>query len=122
MMKDPISLRLCWRPLLWSGTEHVVIDISYTGGKNLILSSNDQIAFELPDLEDQYSLMLCWRSFSEWGREHVAHSFAYKASQYLSYEWPQQIAMQITQDARPKILDAPLTLILPWVYPQSVVI
>jgi len=50
----------------------------------------------------------------------VALSFAYKASQHRIYEWLQSIAMQITNDARPKILDAPLTLILPWAYPQYV--
>jgi len=60
--------------------------------------------------------MLCWRSFPEWGREHVVFSFAYKGGQYLIYEWPQPIATQITQDARPKFIDSPLTLILPWVY------
>jgi len=47
---------------------------------------NNQIAFELPDLQDQNSLMLYWHSSSEWGREHVAHSFAYKASQCRIYE------------------------------------
>ena len=48
--------------------------------------------------------------------------FAYEASQYPIYEWSQPIAKQITNDARPKIIDAPLTLILPWAYPQFVII
>jgi len=31
------------------------------------------------------------------------------ASEYHIYEWPQPIATQIHNDARPKIVDAPLT-------------
>jgi len=88
----------------------------------LIMYSNVQIAFELPELQDQYSLMLCWCSFSDLGREHVTLSCAYTASRYLMYEWPQPIGTQITHDARPNIVYALLTLMLPWVYPQYVII
>jgi len=84
--------------------------------------SNDEIACELPDLPDQNSSKCSWRSFSEWGREHVALSCAYKANQYRIYEWRQPIATQITNDARPRIIDAPLKLLLPWEYPQYVII
>jgi hypothetical protein len=52
----------------------------------------------------------------------VALSFAYKAWQYLIDEWLQPIATQITHDVRPTIIDAPLTLILPWAYPKYVII
>jgi len=41
----------------------------------------------------------------------VAFSFAYEGGQYLSYEYLQAITTQITQDARPEIVDAPLMLI-----------
>ena len=75
------------------------------------MHSSDQIASQLPDLQDQKSFTLCWRSYSGWGRERVAHSVAWNASQYHIYEWPQQINPQITNDARPTIVDAPLTLI-----------
>jgi len=44
--------------------------------KTLIMHSNDQIASELPDLQDQKSLTLHWPSYSEWGRESVALFFA----------------------------------------------
>ena len=84
----------------------------------MIMHSNKQIASELPDLKDQKSLTLHWRSYSEWGRERVAPTFAYRASQYHICEWLQTIATQITNDARPKIVDAPLTFILPREYPQ----
>jgi len=48
----------------------------------------------------------------------MALSFACRASQYFIYEWPQQIATQITNDARPTVVAALLTIILPWAYPQ----
>jgi len=66
--------------------------------------------------------MLRRHSLSEWGTEREACSFAYKASQYCIYKWSQPIAKQITNDARPKIVSAQLTLILPWAYPQYVTI
>jgi len=43
--------------------------------------------------------------------ECVTFSYAYKVSLYLIYERPHLIAAQITQGARPKIIDLPLTLI-----------
>jgi len=88
----------------------------------LIIYRNDHIAFKLPDLQDETSLTHCWCWISEWGRERETGSFAYEASQYCMYEWSQPIAMQITNDARPKIIHAPLTLILAWVHPQYAII
>jgi len=73
--------------------------------------SNNQITLELPDLQTQNSFTLWWCSFSEWGRERFALSFIYKACQYLMDEWPQPIATKIMHNARPKIVDSPLTLI-----------
>jgi len=87
-----------------------------------IIYRNDHIALDLPDLQDKKPLKLRWHSTSEWGRQHEARSFAYWASQYRNYEWSQPFAKQITNGARPKIVDAPLTLILPWAYPQYVII
>jgi len=63
-------------------------------------------------MEDQQLLTLRWRPFSWWGREHFTFSFAYKDSQYFVYDYVQPIAAQITQDTWPRIVDAPLTLIL----------
>jgi len=45
------------------------------------------------------------------GRERVASVFAYKRGQYLSYDYLQRIPTLITQDARPRIVDALLMLI-----------
>jgi len=52
-----------------------------------------------------------WRWFSRRGRESVASAFAYKGDQYLSYDSLQPMPTLISQDARPKIVDAPLTRI-----------
>jgi len=55
--------------------------------------------------------MLCWQSFSGCRREHDAISFDFEGSQYLIYEWLQPFATEVTQDAPPKIGDAPMMLI-----------
>jgi len=87
-----------------------------------IIYRNKHIAFDLPDLQDQKLLTLRWHSISEWGREREALSFASKDNQYHIYEWSQPFAKQSTNDARPKIFDTQLTLILLWAYPQYVII
>jgi len=71
----------------------------------------DHAPRRLPTMQDLKSLTLSWRSFSRWGRECVTSSFAFKEGQYLSYDYLQPIATQITQDARPKIVDPVLMLI-----------
>jgi len=65
----------------------------------------------LPIIPDQQSLTLHWRSFSWSGREGVALCFAYKGSRTLVYDLLQPMGGVISQDAWPKIVDAPLTLI-----------
>ena len=77
----------------------------------IIMHHSEQVCYYLPDLQVQKLMTLCWRSFSQWGRENVALSFAYKGGQYLIYEFLQPIGTQITRDASPLIIDAPLTLI-----------
>jgi len=44
--------------------------------------------------------------------EYAAMSLAYKGSQYFIYETLQQFTTQTTNNATPKIVDTPLTLIL----------
>ena len=53
----------------------------------------------------------CWHSFSWWGREHIALCFAYRGGQKFLYDWLQPMGGVISQDALPKIVDCPLTLI-----------
>jgi len=62
-------------------------------------------------IHDQQSLTLRWRSFSWWGMEGIAICFAYKGSQKFLYDWIHPIGGVISQDAWPKIVDPPLTLI-----------
>jgi len=57
----------------------------------------------------QQLLTLHWCSFSTWGRVRFTFSFAYQGSQYSVYDYIQPVALQITQDTWPTILDAPLT-------------
>jgi len=78
----------------------------------LILNGRSQISAELPNLQDQKSLTLRWRSFPEWGSDWVAICFANKDCQHVGFalQWP--IQHSITLLIRPKIVDAPLTLIL----------
>jgi hypothetical protein len=71
----------------------------------VIIYNNDYFTFHLSDLHDQYWLTLHWCSFSEWPRNCVTFSIAYKCSLYLIYEHRHPIATQITQNARPKIID-----------------
>jgi len=76
----------------------------------------------LPKIHDQEWLTLRWRSFSWWGRQRFTVSFAYKGSQYFVYDNSQPIAPQTNQNTWPRIIAAPLTLILPRVYPHHAII
>jgi len=53
--------------------------------------------------------MLRWRSFSQGGTDSTACLFGDKGCQYAVYNSVQQFTTQITNDAKPKIVDAPLT-------------
>ena len=66
----------------------------------------------LPNMQQLKQLTLRWRSFPGCGREHVAVVFASSGCQYLINGCLQPIETQITQDAKLKIIDAPLTIIL----------
>ena len=65
----------------------------------------------LPKMRDLESVTLIWRSLSWWGRLRVASAFASKGGEYLSHDYLQPMPALITQDARPKIVDALLMLI-----------
>ena len=64
----------------------------------------------LPNMRSWKSLTLHWRSFSECGSEHVTEVLLSKGSQYLIHECLQLIRTRIIQDAKLKIIDAPLAL------------
>jgi len=84
--------------------------------------SNNQITFELSDLQIPKLETLCSCSFLKWGLELVAFSSAYKDGQYLISKWLQPFSTQITKDTSPKFDEALLTLIVPWVYLRYVII
>jgi len=65
----------------------------------------------LPKTGDLKLLTFIWRSFAWWGTERVVSVCAYNGGQYLGYDYLQPMPALITQDARPKIINAPLTLI-----------
>jgi len=90
--------------------------------KNSVLTDYNLSEGWLPMTHDHKSLTLRWRSLSWWGREGIAICFAYKGGQGFLCDWLQPIGGGISQDAWPKIVDAPLTLILPWLYPQYAII
>jgi len=101
----------------------MLVSLSPTkAASTLIMYGYNEITLELRDSQDQNSLSLCQLSFLEWGREGVVPSSPYSANKCRIYEWPQSITMHINNDLRPKIDDASLTLILPWAYPQYVII
>jgi len=75
-----------------------------------------------PRIHDQESWMLHWQSSSWWGRERFSASSAYKGSENCDYDYLQPIAHKVTQNTWPRIVDAPLTLILRWVYTQYAII
>jgi len=86
--------------------------------KNSIMTDYNLSEVWFPSLYDQRLLTLCERSFSWWGREGIAICFAYKGSLKLLYNWLQHIRGVIFQDAWPKIVNPPLTLIVLWLYSQ----
>jgi len=74
------------------------------------IDNNGHIALQLSIMEGQQFLTLWWCSFSWCSREQFTFSFDYKGSQYFVYDYVQPIAQKITQDAWPRIVDAPLML------------
>jgi len=95
---------------------------AYQISQTMFVDNTRHIVLWLTIMEGQPWLTLHPRSFSCWGREHFTFSFGYKGSQYFVYDYLQPVTHQITQDTWPRIVDAPLTLNLPWVYQQYSII
>jgi len=92
------------------------------GAKNSFMTEYYLSEVWFPRTHEQKSLMLRWRSSPWWGREGIAVPFAYKGGLEFLCDWLQPIGGVISQDAWPNIVDAQLTLILPWLYPQYAII
>jgi len=80
--------------------------------KSLFIDAYGIAPLILPKMQDQKSLMLRWCSFSRCSREYAAIALAYKGGQYSINDNLQPFTTQITKDAKPKIVDALLMLIL----------
>jgi hypothetical protein len=63
-------------------------------------------------MQGQKSLMLCWCSSPRLGREHVTMVFATEGSRYLLYRCLQPIAAKVLHDAKPKLIETTLMLII----------
>ena len=121
-LQDQKSLMLRWSLCSWRGTDRVAICFPYKGSWYFDYQKEQQYCYwptrlTRPKIVDALLMLNFRMGQGAWGS-----LFAYEASQYPIYEWSQPIAKQITNDARPTIVDAPLTLILPWAYPQFVII
>jgi len=62
-------------------------------------------------MQDKKSLTLWWRSCLDGGSDIVSVTFAHNDSQYFDYGLMSLHSPLIIQDARPQVIDAPLTLI-----------
>jgi len=65
----------------------------------------------LPNTQDLKLLMLGWRSFASWGNIYVVHCASWTGRHFFVYESLPQNDTLISEDPRPGIDDAPLTLI-----------
>ena len=77
----------------------------------MYIDRNGQMVLWLAMMGGQQSFTLHWRSFLRWGRERFTSSGFYEGGHYFIYDCLQPVTPQITQDTRPTIVDAPLTLI-----------
>jgi len=116
----------CWRSVdahFHDGAGRVLHSVlPIKAANNALMTDYNLSEAWFPRTHDQKLLTLRWHSFSWWGRVGIAICFAYKGSQKFLYDKLMPIGGVICQDAWPKIVDAPLTLILPWLYPQYAII
>jgi hypothetical protein len=94
-----------WAESIWRSL------LNITAACTSFINICDQLQCRVTMLQNQTLLTHHWHTSSEWGRECVTLSFAYKRCLYLICECLHPISTQITQDARPKIIDLQLPLI-----------
>jgi len=116
------SLTLCWHSISRWGREGIAICWPRMAAESSDMTLCNLLVRWLPRMNDQKLLMLHWVSFSRWDRERVVMIFANRGGRYfdLVLPWPNQcLIIRLTW---PEIVYPPLTLILPWVYPQYAII
>jgi hypothetical protein len=89
--------------------QHTFLPIKAANTPLITVSNNSQLRLVM--MQNQKLLTLRWRSFSEGGSDRTVYIFADKGCQYAAYNSVQQFTTQITNEAKPKIVDTPLTLI-----------
>jgi hypothetical protein len=94
------------------GVTHMLSSVSYENAASTsYINTCLEVTLRLDMMQDQKWLKLHWRTFSVLGLEHVDIVFAAKHSQCLIYGCLQPITTSVSQNAKPTIIDAPLTLI-----------
>ena len=78
----------------------------------LIMKNIEQITFQLTYLHDKKLWTLSGRSVSQCGCYRIAVSFPYRGCKSADYEWQWATHFPIPFLTSPRIIDAPLTLIL----------
>jgi len=103
----PISINLKSVLYLW-----YILCMPVMAVNNDIMTAKISTMPWLPKMQHSKLLTLRWRWFWGCGRDYVAVVFASKGFQYLQNGCLQPTWWKITQDAKQKNVDAPLTLIL----------
>ena len=78
----------------------------------LIMGQRGSVAVRLSNMLDQSSLTLCWRSFLGGGSDIVAAIVSPKGGENIDYSLILSHNSLVFQNARRRIVDAPLMLIV----------
>jgi len=105
-------LTLGWSQFPELGRERVTFPLSIKAANMSFMNVWDESLHRLTMMQGHTLLTHHWGSFSAWGTDCVTSSVVLKCGLCLIYERLYPIATQITQDARPTIINVPLTLIL----------
>jgi len=77
-----------------------------------IVGYRSSVALGLSKMQDQKLLKLCWHSFLDGGSDIITSISAHNGGQYIEYGLTPIHSVLSVPDATPKIIDAPLTLIV----------
>ena len=78
---------------------------------NTVMRTKIRVMPRVPNMHDRTLFMLRWRSFSGFGSEYIAVVFGSAGCHYLLNGCLQSIGIWITENAKLRIVDAPLILI-----------
>ena len=104
-LRDQKLLTLYWRSLSWWCNEDILHCFDYTGSQYIVYARHCH------SYNPRCKAIYRWRSFSEVGSDRTAYLVADKGWQYAAYNSLQLFTTQMTNDAIPKIIHAPLMLI-----------